>query len=513
MLERFRIGQRLAIGFGTVIFGATLAYVASAVVGMNGQEALRRIADDSAQRTAAVSAMREQQLIAVSSIRSAGLQTDGAGLNREVDNYRNAVKALQQAEATFEALPLTEEEQSLLAKTKSQREKAGAVAEEAINFAMAYAGDEAAKALSERFSPLEQQWATLLGELATLQQARAEAAKDGLAKTLQDRMLMLGLLLVAVIVGSGAFAIALTRSVTRPLREAARVAARVAEGDLAVEIRPSGHDEASDLLRSLATMTAQLAAMVGAVRESAESIDTASREITQGNLDLSSRTELQASSVQETAASLQTLTTMVSQTAANAETMRDLSVRTATVAEEGGNAMTSVAHTMSLISESSKRIADIIGTIDAIAFQTNILALNAAVEAARAGEQGRGFAVVAGEVRNLAQRVTGAAAEVRTLINESVERVGDGARQVTGLSGTLHELLTGVERVRTLVGEITSASAEQSQNIAQVSHSVRSIEGSTQQNSALVEQVAAAAQSLSGQTERLTDMVRRFRVA
>jgi aerotaxis receptor len=193
--------------------------------------------------------------------------------------------------------------------------------------------------------------------------------------------------------------------------------------------------------------------------------------------------------------------------------MRDLSVRTATVAEEGGSAMTSVAHTMSLISESSKRIADIIGTIDAIAFQTNILALNAAVQAARAGEQGRGFAVVAGEVRNLAQRVTGAAAEVRTLINASVERVGDGARQVTGLSGTLHELLTGVERVRTLVGEITSASAQQSQNIAQVSHCVRSIEGSTQQNCARVEQVAAAAQRLSGQTQRLSDMVRRFRVA
>jgi len=513
VLERFRIGTRLAFGFGALITAATAAFVASAVIGMKGQEALRQVGDEAERRVAIVAALREQQLVAVSSIRSAGLQTDGAALNAEVDNYRRAVKALAEQESAFAGLTLTDEERALLQQTKAVRAQAGAVADEAIRFAMAFAGDEAAKALSVKFSPLEQAWAKQLVKLADLQSQRALAAKDGIAAANRDRVFMLALLLGVVILGSAAFAVALTRSVTRPLREAALVAARVAQGDLAVEIRPSGHDEAADLLRSLSSMAGQLATMVGAVREAAESIDNASREISQGNLDLSTRTEQQAGSVQQTSATLQALTGMVSHNAQNAEAMREVAERTADVAGQGGTAMTSVAQTMTRISDSSQRIADIIGTIDGIAFQTNILALNAAVEAARAGEQGRGFAVVASEVRTLAQRVTAAAAEVRQLIQESVERVDDGARQVHGLSDTMKQLLAGVAQVRTLVGDITAASSDQSRGIGQVNESVQSIETTTQQNSALVEQVAAAAQSLSGQTERLTDLVRRFRVA
>jgi methyl-accepting chemotaxis protein len=513
VLERFRIGTRLGFGFGVLITAATAAFVASAVIGVRGQDALRKVGDESEQRVAIVAALREQQLVAVSSIRSAGLQTDGAALNAEVDNYRRAVKALAEQEAAFAALSLTDEERSLLQQTQAVRAQAGAIADEAIRFAMAFAGDEAAKALSGKFSPLEQQWARQLVKLAELQSQRALAAKDGIAAANRDRVLMLALLLGVVILGSAAFAVALTRSVTRPLRDAAGVAARVAQGDLAVEIRPQGQDEAAELLRSLASMAGQLSTMVGAVREAAESIDNASREISQGNVDLSTRTEQQAGSVQQTSATLQALTGMVSHNASNAEAMREVAERTAEVAGQGGTAMTSVAQTMTRISDSSQRIADIIGTIDGIAFQTNILALNAAVEAARAGEQGRGFAVVASEVRTLAQRVTAAAAEVRQLIHESVERVDDGARQVHGLSDTMNQLLAGVAQVRTLVGDITAASSDQSRGIGQVNQSVQAIETTTQQNSALVEQVAAAAQSLSGQTERLTDLVRRFRVA
>jgi methyl-accepting chemotaxis protein len=192
--------------------------------------------------------------------------------------------------------------------------------------------------------------------------------------------------------------------------------------------------------------------------------------------------------------------------------VRELADRTAQIAEQGSSAMSAVATTMTGISDASRRIADIIGVIDGIAFQTNILALNAAVEAARAGEQGRGFAVVASEVRALAQRVSSAASEVRTLIGTSVERVDDGARQVERLNGTLQELAGGVGRVRTLIGEISTASSHQSGSIVTVNESVRAIDTTTQQNSALVEQVAAASQSLSGQTERLSGLVRRFRV-
>jgi methyl-accepting chemotaxis protein len=513
MLQRFRIGTRLTIGFGGVIAATTAAFVAAVAIGVGGQSAIRETDGAAAQRIDLVRTMRESQLQLVSAIRSAGLQTDGGAINKEVEVYKAALKSLATAEAAFAALPRSDEERALLDKASALRKQAEPAAEEAIGLTMTFAGDQAAKVLTERFAPIEREWANQFVQLQALQLRQADAAKAAIDASNRERLLWLSALLVTVTGAGAAFAWAMTRSVTRPLREAAHVAARVAEGDLAVRIDASGHDEAAELLRSLQTMAQQLASMVSAVRESAESIDTASREITQGNLDLSSRTETQASSVQQTAATLTELTDMVNHTATNAQTMRGLTERTAEVAQQGGEAMSHVSTTMSRISESSRRINDIIGVIDGIAFQTNILALNAAVEAARAGEQGRGFAVVASEVRSLAQRVTQAAAEVRTLIAESVQRVDDGARQVEGLGTTLADLQGSVERVRTLVGEITTASADQSQNIVQVNHAVRSIDQTTQQNSALVEQVAAAAQSLSGQTERLTGLVRRFRVS
>ncbi len=513
MLSRFRIGTRLAIGFGAVIATAIAAFVAAALIGLQGQAAIERAGSIASERVALVARMRESQLALASSIRSAGLQSDGAMVNRDVEAYRAALKSLGAAEQQFAALELADTERALLQKASALRKQAEPMVDEAIRFTMAFAGDEAAKTLSERFAPVEREWSKQFVELTALQAQRAEAAKAEIAAANKQRILLLAGLLVVTTLGAVVFAFTMTRSVTRPLREAARVAARVAEGDLAVQIDGSGSDEAAELLRSLKSMAGQLATMVAAVRETSESIDVASREIMQGNLDLSSRTETQASSVQETSATLSQLTEMVDHTAGNARTMRDLSERTAEVAHQGGAAMGQVSTTMERISESSRRIADIIGVIDGIAFQTNILALNAAVEAARAGEQGRGFAVVASEVRSLAQRVTSAAGEVRTLIAESVERVDDGARQVQGLGSTLTDLQGSVERVRTLVGEITSASSDQSRSLAQVDQAVRSIDQTTQQNSALVEEVAAAAQSLTSQTERLTGLVRRFRVA
>ena len=511
MLQRFKIGTRLAIGFAIVIATAIAAFVATALIGLQGQAAIERTDTQASERIALVSRMRESQLMLASAIRSAGLQTDGAQVNQDVETYRTALKSLVEAEQAFTRLDIDADERALLDKASALRKQAEPVVDEAIRFTMAFAGDEAAKALSERFLPIEREWASQFSRLSTLQTERATLAKEAISKENRQRIAWLSGLLLAITVATVLFAVSMTRSVTRPLREAAAVAARVAQGDLAVHIDDSGHDEAADLLRSLRSMAGQLATMVSAVRETAESINMASREIMQGNLDLSSRTETQASSLQETSATLGDLTGVVNQTAHNARMMHDLSERTAQVAQEGGLAMEQVSTTMARISDSSRQIAEIIGVIDGIAFQTNILALNAAVEAARAGEQGRGFAVVASEVRNLAQRVTSAAAEVRSLIAESVDRVESGAKQVQGLGSTLTELQGSVERVRTLVSEISSASTEQSRNIAHVDEAVRSIDQTTQQNSALVEEVAAAAQSLTSQTENLTGLVRSFR--
>jgi methyl-accepting chemotaxis protein len=303
------------------------------------------------------------------------------------------------------------------------------------------------------------------------------------------------------------------QSICRPLAEAEALAAAIAGGDLS---RPTGaiegKDEASQLLRSLHRMQEALQAMVGQLRSAADSIRTASVEIATGNQDLSSRTEQTASNLQQAASSLVQLTGTVKQTADSARTANQLATSASGAAAKGGEVVSQVVSTMDEINASSKRIGDIIGVIDGIAFQTNILALNAAVEAARAGEQGRGFAVVAGEVRSLAQRSAEAAREIKTLIGASVERVETGSRLVQDAGATMGEIVSSVQRVTDIIGEITAASAEQSDGISQVNQGVSNLDQMTQQNAALVEQSAAAAESLKDQAERLGSVVDRFRV-
>ena len=512
MLQNYKIGTRLAVGFGGLILAAIAAFTTSAVLGRQGQQAITATAAAAQRRIDTVHAIQQSQLRLVSNIRNAGLQTDGTMLNGEVDAYRKALKDLQEYEAAFAQMTLSAEEKELLDKAVAMRRQAEPVADEAVKFTMAFAGEEAAKVLTGRFAPLQSQWAGVLDKLSQLQRVNAAASAKAIADANDRQAMWLAVVLLSVTLGGAGFAVALTRSVTRPLRAAAVLAARVAEGDLSVQIDVAGHDEAADLLRSLQAMTRQLAAMVQAVHESSDAITLASKEISSGNMDLSARTERTAASLQQTSASLTELTEMVVKSSGNANSVREVADRTAHIAEQGGASMQDVVSTMARISDSSKRIADIIGVIDGIAFQTNILALNAAVEAARAGEQGRGFAVVASEVRALAQRSAGAAKEIKALIGESVERVEGGTRLVSGMGSTMNELVSGVGKVRGLIGEISAASANQTANIQQVNGSVRDIDGTTQQNAALVEQVAAAAHSLSSQTERLAGLVHRFRV-
>jgi methyl-accepting chemotaxis protein len=304
----------------------------------------------------------------------------------------------------------------------------------------------------------------------------------------------------------------MSRWVGRPLRQLGEAVTAVAAGDLTRSFDSARRDEVGVLIREVEAMRRQFATTLAGVRGSVESINTASTEIASGNQDLSSRTEQTASSLQETASAMEQLTSTVRQSADSARQANQLAVSAAEVAQRGGTVVSQVVSTMDEINASSRKIADIIGTIDGIAFQTNILALNAAVEAARAGEQGRGFAVVAGEVRSLAQRSAEAAREIKALIGASVDKVDTGSKLVADAGTTMTEIVASVQRVTDIIGEITAASSEQSDGIGQVNTAVTQLDQMTQQNAALVEQSAAAAESLKAQADRLGAVVAAFRL-
>ena len=336
-------------------------------------------------------------------------------------------------------------------------------------------------------------------------------ALQGRVSGLQRQLLwQLGLLAVALAVAV-ALARTFMRSVTVPLAQAVQLSNAVAQGDLRGSAVAHGTDEVGQLMAALVQMRRQLTDVVSQVRGGSEGVATASAQIAQGNNDLSARTESQASALEETAASMEELSSTVRQNADSARQASALAGNARTIAVQSGEVVTEVVQTMQGISASSQKIADIIGVIDGIAFQTNILALNAAVEAARAGEQGRGFAVVASEVRSLAGRSADAAKEIKQLINASVERVEQGNQLVVRAGSTMHEVVAAIGRVNDIMGEISAASHEQSLGVAQVGEAVTQMDQATQQNAALVEEMAAAASSLQGQAEELVQVVSVFR--
>ncbi|MEO6352125.1 MAG: methyl-accepting chemotaxis protein [Burkholderiaceae bacterium] len=302
-------------------------------------------------------------------------------------------------------------------------------------------------------------------------------------------------------------------AVVQPLRQATQAARAIAGGDLTGKYVSDRGDDMGHLVQALQQMNVNLVAIVGDVRTNAQSIDLATEEIAAGNMDLSSRTELQASSLEETAASMEELTSTVKQNSDNARQANQLAISASVVAVKGGAVVSQVVDTMGSINASSRKIVDIIGVIDGIAFQTNILALNAAVEAARAGEQGRGFAVVATEVRSLAQRSAAAAKEIKLLIGDSVEKVEVGRKLVDQAGTTMDEIVSSVKRVTDIMSEITSAGQEQEVGIAQINQAIAEMDTVTQMNAALVEEAAAAAASLLDQTSGLLQVVSVFKIA
>ena len=375
-------------------------------------------------------------------------------------------------------------------------------------------GDAAATqaVVDKELTPTVARYLEVLDKMVKLQETQRDVALQQMQAARQQSA-MIGFALVALVFAIGVVLTALlVRSITGPLERAVTLTQAIAAGDLTQDIHDTRKDEFGVLLGSLSQMVAKLRGLVSEVRSGVESVSTASSEIANGNHDLSSRTEQTASNLQQTASSMVELTHTVNQSADTARQANQLAATAGQVATRGGEVVGQVVDSMRHITESSRKISDIIGTIDGIAFQTNILALNAAVEAARAGEQGRGFAVVASEVRSLAQRSAEAAKEIKTLINVSVETVESGSRQVEQAGLTMGEIVSSVQRVTDLIGEITASSSEQREGIGHVNQAVANLDQMTQQNAALVEESAAAASALHDQAQRLAEVVSVFNV-
>jgi len=432
---------------------------------------------------------------------------------RLAEDIKKTTDRISKVQKEIESMALNAEEKAQMEKIASHRKAMIDVRNLAQKTKAGGDSEAAGRIVNEQYVPAVNAYVGTLRELVDLEeraeQSFAQYVADSRGVTIKIAGGAIALILLAILGGSAV----LIRSIREPLYQANELAARIAQGDLSARIDTSRGDEFGDLMKSLARMNESLARMVQQVRQSTDSIATASAEIATGNHDLSVRTEQTSSNLQSTASAMEELTSTVRHSADNARQASQLAASASTVAQKGGTVVQEVVSTMGEINASSKKIADIIGVIDGIAFQTNILALNAAVEAARAGEQGRGFAVVAGEVRSLAGRSAEAAKEIKALINTSVQKVDSGAQLVNQAGDTMNEIVQSVRRVADVIGEITAAASEQSGGIASVNNSIANLDQMTQQNAALVEQSAAAAQSLREQADQLAQAVSVFRLA
>jgi methyl-accepting chemotaxis protein len=512
-IAKLRIGQRLGLAFALLI-AAALAIAAFARLGLASVEAeFQLLTQDRLVKIEQLHELKNNVNQIAGAVRTLLIVTDDTLKKAEVDTVKTARTAsatlIQKLEASLDST----KGKALLAATAEARGSYVAATDQVIALGLAHKPAEAAKLLTDELRPKQDAFLNRLDALVDYQRglvAEAEKAVDG---TVARMGLMLLVVAGLAAVAGAALAWAITRSITGPIATAVRLAEAVAAGDLRTQIDARGGDETAQLLAALKRMNDSLARTVAQVRGNADSVATASNQIAQGNADLSQRTEEQASNLQQTAASMEQLTATVKQNAETARQASQLAGSASAVAAQGGAVVGQVVATMAGIADSSRRIADIIGTIDGIAFQTNILALNAAVEAARAGEQGRGFAVVAGEVRSLAQRSAEAAREIKSLIGSSVEKVDSGSALVGDAGRTMQDIVTQVQRVADLINEISAASNEQTQGIGQVGDAVAQLDQVTQQNAALVEESAAAAESLKHQAAQLAQTVAVFTLA
>ena len=512
-LSNLRIARRLALAFGICIALLCLVSILSAKALTTINESLKLITTDRFVKVQLVGDVKDE----------VNLQARIARNLLIFDKPDERTRELQQMdESRTKTGPLLQKLDGMIDKAAAGHDKLVGVLKSRDAFAAELDQllqlvrgeqlDEARGHLTDRMRIAQLDYLKVLDQLADHQEELMNAAAreaDELVKFSRMEIVVLTLLAAVAAV---AFAWWVARSITRPLQVSVQVSEAVSQGDLGSRISATTRDETGQLMGALERMNAQLVDIVTQVRDSSESIATGTGQLASGNADLSQRTEEQASNLEETAATMEQLTATVKQNAETARAATQMATGAMDVATRGGEVVGQVVQTMDRISEASRRIADIIGVIDGIAFQTNILALNAAVEAARAGEQGRGFAVVAGEVRLLAQRSAEAAQEIKSLINASVETVDTGSHLVADAGRTMDDVVQQVRQVHTLIGEISAASREQSEGIDQVGDAVMQLDQVTQQNAALVEEAASAADSLQQQAQRLTSLVATFKL-
>ena len=510
--SNMKIGTKLGISFGIIIFLILISTILSMLQAKSVENMVKR---QDALRTEKL----ERLYVAREALDQTGLAARNAFIFANDTDAGKELEILDRQKAIYlDALTMLTPLFQGDANFDKARKDLLAMAEELKRprrYREAKQMDEYGKFLVNECSPLRRLIVTEIDEvIKSVQKEVDEQSRLAGQSMARSQTIILTISCLAILLGA-AIAVFITRGLLKQLggepSEVSAIASRIAGGDLSVHIDIRGGDRSS-IMHAIKEMRDGLVQIVGRIRTGTDTIASASNQIASGNLDLSARTEQQASSLEETASSMEELTSTVKQNADNARQANQMAVTASDVAAKGGAVVSEVVQTMGEINESAKKIVDIITVIDGIAFQTNILALNAAVEAARAGEQGRGFAVVASEVRNLAQRSASAAKEIKALIDNSVEKVDAGSKQVDRAGATMQEVVESIKRVTDIMAEISAASQEQTAGIEQINQAITQMDETTQQNAALVEEATAAAQSMQEQAQSLGKLVGTFRI-